>query len=95
LGSNFISQSQAWCLAAYWGDKVHNGESKQSFAPSIQISELPVDLTVHLDCNAGSFSVLRSGRLLGGPYVHNGLKGKTLHLAVGSGDFRQVVAPMH
>ena len=67
---------------------MHDGKSQQGFAPSIQISELPVDLTVHLDCTAGTFSVLRAGRLLGGPFVFDGLQGKKLHLAVASGDFR-------
>ena len=84
-------QAKAWCLAAYWGDKVHNGQSTQGFAPSIQVNELPLELTVHLDCSAGKLSVLRRGKLLGGPTVFGGLRGKTLHLAVGSADFRSKI----
>ena len=84
-------QEKVWCLAAYWGDKVHNGQSTQGFAPSIQVNELPLELTVRVDCTAGKLSVLRRGKLLGGPTVFGGLRGKTLHLAVASGDFRSKI----
>jgi hypothetical protein len=84
---------QAWCWQANSGWKWHDGDKVEDFAPVIPDSELPVELAVCLDCDAGSFSIARDGVLLGGAAVYGGLRawagpggGRELRLAVGTYD---------
>jgi hypothetical protein len=66
------------------GNKFHDGNAVNGFAPGIAESELPVELTVILDSNAGTVSITRDGALLGGTFLYDGLGGKDLLLAVGT-----------
>jgi hypothetical protein len=52
----------------------------------IEDSELPVELTVITDCDAGTMSIIRDGTALGGAFVYDGLAGKDLRLAIGTYD---------
>jgi hypothetical protein len=55
-------------------------------------SELPLELTVIADCDAGTVSIARDGALLGGTHLYEGLQGGftgmglDLRLAVGTYD---------
>ena len=52
----------------------------------LQDSELPIELTVIADCDAGTVAIERGGSLLGGTFVYDGLEKKDLRLAVGTYD---------
>jgi len=57
-----------------------------TFSSRPRDSELPVELTVIADCDAGTVCVERDGALLGGTFVYDGLEKKDLRLAVGTYD---------
>lgn len=80
------NQPKAWCWQSNSGWKWHDGNKVEDFSPVIEDSELPVELTVIADCDAGTLSIARDNKLLGGTFVYDGLKGKDLRLAVGTYD---------